>query len=265
MNVPPARSRPDFFGHPQRWFAAILVYTGVPLAVLGLPPLARRIAFWWDCAMALGVLSTAGFALLPLLSARWWVRDGADGPFLRAVQSTHRQLSYVVTLLAVLHIGLLLWLEPRTVEYLLPGAVAPMLAGLAALVCAVFLIVSSLRRQRWHWRYRNWRAWHAALSAALLGLLGWHLIGAGYYFGAPGVVSTLLWLLALPTCMTFWWHFRPASPAPDGGGVRVPVHPGRISLAIGLIWLLAAVVFAGGSDRQPPLRDLPLCAVSPCL
>jgi hypothetical protein len=222
MNAQPAQLRPAFLGHPQRRCAALGIHTLAPLAALGVPPPARRIGCWWNGAMAVGVLAVGSFALLPLLSARSWVRDGADGPFPRTVQSVRRQLSYRATALALPHVGLLLWLEPRAMEYLLPGAMAPMLAGLAGTLLALFLVLPSLRRQRWRWRRRSWRAWHAGLFVLLVGLLGWHLLGAGYCFDAPGAVSTL-------------------------------------------IWLLAVQVIAGGSARQPPLRQLPLRAAPPCL
>lgn len=248
----------------QRWFAALLCYTLAPLVVV----LARRpraIDFWWDFAMALGICAIAGFALLPLVSARWWAPRHRGTAFLRLVQSTHRQLSYVLLGFTLAHAGLLWMLEARVVEYLLPGAVAPMLAGTVALVLAVFIVCSSRYRETLRWPYAGWRTWHAGLSCLLLGLLGWHVIGAGYYYPRVPAQGTLCAFAAVPTFAT-WWLRR--HPGPRGGrmvtaGTRVRAP--RLVLAIALTWVAAAVGFGWSGATQAPPEERALCARDPCL
>jgi len=248
----------------QRWFAALLCYTLAPLGIV----LARRpraIDFWWDFAMAIGICAVAGFALLPLVSARWWAPRHRGTAFLRLVQATHRELSYVLLVFTLAHAGLLWVLEPRIVEYLLPGAIAPMLAGTGALALGAFIVVSSRHREALRWPYAGWRGWHAGLSCVLLGLLGWHVIGAGYHYPRTATQGTLCMLAAVPTFATWWLRRHPGARggrlAPAGRPVRAP----RLVLAIALTWIAAAVGFGWSGAAQVPLEERALCARDPCL
>jgi hypothetical protein len=101
-----------------------------PLAVVALTPVAA-IDFWWDFWMGLGFASLAGFALLPVLSARWWAARHPQAATLLLIQRLHRDLAWWLTALALAHVLGVLWL------------VNPWL-GLAA--CAAWLLVALLLR-----------------------------------------------------------------------------------------------------------------------
>ena len=155
----------------QRWFATLLLYTAAPIVAVVVYRIPRGIDFWWDTLMAVGVMAGAGLALLPLLSARWWVRQHRETPFLRLIQAVHRHVSYVALALVAVHIAGLLVLEERVIEYLKLSASAPMLAGLVASVLFLGLILTSKFREQLAWTYRSWRYWHAVLSSLAVGLL----------------------------------------------------------------------------------------------
>ena len=215
-----------------------------------------------------GILAASGLALLPLLSARWWAPQHRASGFLRLIQATHRQLAYLGMGLVIAHVALLILLEARTIEYLKLGAVAPMMAGLLGTLLMVFLIVSSLYREAWRWSYQSWRYWHAGLSIIALGCIGWHLLGAGYYYDNAGKRAAVLWLLVVPS-VTAWalrrWPLRgAANPARDPGhAVRSRVQ--RLISAIALTWLAAALGFSWSGQFQTPAAERVLCAIDPCL
>lgn len=218
--------------------------------------------------MALGVCAASGLALLPLLSARWWAPQYRATGFLRLIQATHRALGYVALALILAHVGVLLVLEPRVLEYLKPGAVAPMLAGLAGTLLVAFLMMSSRYREVWRWHYRSWRSWHALVSGATLGLIGWHLLGAGYYYDAAGTLTALIWLLGLPTVMTLvlrHWPLRGAMPVVRDLGAAERRRVQRLVCAVALTWFAAAVGFAWLAHLQVPGAESELCTFEPCL
>ncbi len=265
---PPAAAVSTYTVLEQRWFAAVLFYTSVPVVILLVAGPPRAIDFWWDFAMALGILAASSLALLPLLSARWWAPQHRATGFLRLIQATHRSLAYLGTALVLAHVGLLILLEHRVIEYLKLGAVAPMMAGLLGTVLSVFLIVSSLYREAWRWSYQSWRYWHAGLSVMAIGCIGWHLLGAGYYYDNGGRRVALLWLLLVPT-LTTWglrrWPLRSAASA-----ARDPTHLERRRVqrligAIALTWLAVSLGFAWSGQFQTPAVERPLCAIDPCL
>ena len=256
----------------QYWFAALLVYTGAPLVMITnlAPP--RGLGFGWDAAMALGIVAASGLALLPLLSARWWAPQFRSGGFLRLIQTVHRDLTYVALTLVAAHVLILLVLEPRVIEYLKLSATGPMLAGLVATLVGGLLVYTSLARERLRWTHRVWRAWHAAGSAFALGLIGWHLLGAGFYFRTRGTVVGLLWVLSVPTALTLYWRWRPLSAraraAPSSPVSRrsraFPRHR-RLVLAVALCWVAAALVYAWSRLEPNSLSDTSPCRVEPCL
>jgi hypothetical protein len=268
MSTRERQTRATFNALEQRWFAALLVYTLAPLAALLVYARPRAIDWWWDLAMACGVCAASGLALLPLLSARWWAPQYHTSGFLRLIQTTHRGLTYVALGLATAHAGLLWWLEHRVVEYLKLGATGEMLAGTLGLLLILFLLVSSLYREAWHWRYRYWRLGHAWISALTLSLILWHLLGAGYYYGTTGPQVMLVWLLCVPTMMTLvlrrWPHASSVQHS-AGPGELARRSAQRLVLAVMLTWAAAAVGFAWAGRLQSPALERALCAVEPCL
>ncbi|MSR13679.1 MAG: hypothetical protein EXR86_03770 [Gammaproteobacteria bacterium] len=258
-------STSTYSGFEQRWFAAVLLYTVAPIAVvLVYPP--RAVDFWWDFAMAIGATAAGGLALLPLISARWWAAQQPTTGFLRLVQTAHRELAYIALALVLIHAGILLVLEGRVVEYLKLGAEDEMLAGLVAAVLVITLVLSSRYREWLRFSYRGWRRWHVLLSLAALGLLGWHLIGAGYYFTVPSQTIGLVWLLGVPSMLTLLLRHWPTRPHHRIAPITFPPwRARRLVCAVSLIWLASALWSAWLGSAQSPLEERALCAVDPCL
>ncbi len=246
------------------WLSAVVLYALAPFAVV-LVARARHQGIAWDFAMALGLAGAVGLALLPLLSARWWAPQFADSAFLRMVQRVHRDLAYVLSALVLIHVILLLYVEPRVIEYLKLGASAAMLAGLVALLFAVILLVSSPRGTHSRLTYRAWRQWHMLLSLAAVGLTLWHVLGAGYYHHSGGQRFAALWLMAIPTVFTWWLRRKAWSRQPSVATSRQRPTGKSIVIAVTLMWLAAASWFALSGSWESTLIEAPLCQTDPCL
>lgn len=247
---------------------AILVYVLAPLLALrwrGPVP----IDFWWDAFIATGLAGAGALALLPLLAARWWAARSPEADRLRVVQVLHRQLSYLLCALLLVHVLGLSVLEPRVLDYLLPTAPGYMLAGLVALLLVLALILTSLYRAQLRWAHAGWRRWHAGMSAVAVALTGWHLLGSAYWVATPAACGTSLWLLGVPTLLTLAWHRWPLSRS-AGGAPSAP--GGRRALGPGLAWalaggvLLAVIVFAWQTPPDPARPPSPYpCSRGRCL
>ncbi|MBI2799188.1 MAG: ferric reductase-like transmembrane domain-containing protein [Gammaproteobacteria bacterium] len=271
MRVIKAGDRIEYSRLEQRWFASLLLYTAAPIAAVVVYRIPRGIDFWWDTLMAVGVMAGAGLALLPLLSARWWVRQHRETPFLRLIQAVHRHVSYVALALVAVHIAGLVVLEERVIEYLKLSASAPMLAGLVASVLFLGLILTSKFREQLAWTYRGWRNWHAALSLMAVACMTWHFLGAGYYFSGVGKQGALIWLVAFPTLLSLLFRYR-ALPAMSTESIAVAsTHAAidgrsrRLAMAVALTWLAASMLYGGLQAIVPsPIMDKP-CVIEPCL
>ncbi len=248
--------------------AAVLVYVLAPLLGLWLCGPAP-VDPWWDAAIGAGLAATGALALLPLLSARWWAARTRDPDRLRVVQVLHRHLSYLLAALILAHVLGLVLLEARVIDYLLPTAPGHMLAGLFALVLVAVLIGTSLGRGRLRWAHPGWRRWHAAMSAAAVGLTGWHLWGSAYWVATPAALAVAGWLLVVPTLLSLVWHRWP----PTRGPLRIPrAVNARRAVGTRLAWSLCAAVvvavavFAWRAPREePPLPHPYPCPQGRCL
>lgn len=219
---------------------AVTCYLLAPLAALALRG-AAPIDPWWDYCMGLGVAATGALALMPWLSARWWAPQYRSTELSRLVQHLHRRLSYLLLALLFAHVVGLILLEPRVLDYLLPSAPGYMLAGLVALLLLCALVLTARYRARLAWANPGWRRWHAAMSAVSIGLTGWHLWGAAYYFATPGVLVAGGWLLGVPLACSLAWHRWPPRRA------ATPRPFAAASGTWGILALLACASLAGAA------------------
>ena len=241
--------------------SSVLLAALGPLAVVALTPVAA-IDFWWDFWMGLGFASLAGFALLPVLSARWWAARHPQAATLRLIQRLHRDLAWWLTALALAHVLGVLWLEPRTLDYLLPTAPDYLLAGLLGLLLSLVLIVTSLARYKRGWQQTSWRRWHGALSIASLGLMLWHVLAAGYYLDNPGAQGAVLWAVGVPSLLALRWHYAPPAAANHAAGKGGAGQKPGLALALAIVLgLLAAAVWLARPldvhDQPPPKYPCP--------
>jgi|GEM_PF-1180262 len=234
--APAGRSAPE-----GRLLWAVLAYACVPLGLV-LWANGSGVDRVWDLAMGLGVAAATIVALLPVLSARWWAGAQGGSSLLRLMQRLHRDLAWLCMGFVLLHVLALLWLEPRTLDYLLLSAPGYMLAGLGALLLMLALIVSSSARLKRRWPQGVWRRWHAAMSLGVVALGLWHLLGAGFYFAGLGAQAALLCLLGVPAVIALWWHFQP--PLVTGRAPRETARGPRRGGALATVALLLAVLAA---------------------
>lgn len=257
-----------------RWCAVVLAYTCVPLVLVIAARAPPHLGFWWDVWMAIGIVATGGIALLPLLSARWWTVEYRNAPFLRFLQGFHRHIAYAVTGMVLAHgIGLIV-VEPRLIDYLKLSAPWPMLAGLIATVLFIVLIMSSLYRTALGYRYSGWRRWHVGMSVVAMGLLLFHLLGAGYYFDTLPKMFALSLIVAMPSGLTYWYRRHPpaaARPAQKATSVttgKPTVIPRRgiaVAFVMTLLWTVLATLYALPQPRPRPAPAPAPCAIAPCL
>jgi hypothetical protein len=172
----------------------------VCLAAVLLVPRPPSGGFAWDVSAALGYLAAVVALLLFVYPLR---RAGLAHRRLFTV-TQHRRLGWAALILALLHAVVLLIREPLTVRYLWPSAPLYMLCGVLALMALAVLVVTGLavrRKMRRRDAPRGSRGlaalMHAALSAALLGLIGAHLVGSGQLVDRTTKLIVLCIVLAL--------------------------------------------------------------------
>ncbi len=171
--------------------AALLL---LPLPVSGGPA--------WDLGAALGYLSVVFAVLLYLYPLRGHSVSGEPLAHRRRLPlSQHRRFGWIALALALLHTLCVLAVQPLTANYLRPSAPLYMSCGIGALALLAILVPTGIATRKSMRRRSGGGALgvvHAILAAALLGLLGAHLLGSGQFLDTPPKAITACLLLALP-------------------------------------------------------------------
>ena len=177
----------------------------VALALL-LCPLPASGGWLWDGGIAVGYASLVVAATLYLYPLR-----GAGLPHKRLFTLTqHRRIGWIALGLGLLHTAILLVAQPLVGHYLLPSAPLYMLLGLVALIVLAILVATgltartALRKPRLQSTPTSVTT-HGVLAAALLALLGIHIVASGQLLDRPAKVITVCLLLAIPLV---WAGFR---------------------------------------------------------
>lgn len=229
----------------------IALFCLLPLAALLLLDAMPGVALRWDFANAAGLLAAILLLLLFYLNGRPLQRPHYDGKFFHAL---HRDLGYAAIALLALHVGMLLYDEPLLLNHLLPSAPGYMLAGLGAALALLLLVPLSLVRVRRRlWRdHRQFKRWHYGASLAIVGLIAWHVLGAGFYVHAPWKVA--LWVL-LTLAMLIWPRLPRHATERSRERRRRNSAPlaTRLSVAVALLGLLLAGLFALLANSDLPL------------
>jgi hypothetical protein len=221
----------------------------VALALL-LCPLPAAGGWLWDTGIALGYASLVVAATLYLYPLR-----GAGLPHKRLFTlSQHRRIGWIALGAGLLHTALLLIAQPLLGHYLLPTAPLYMLLGLVALIVLAILVATGLTA-RTALRAPAARestpasvTTHGVLAAALLALLGIHIVASGQLLDQPAKVITVCLLLAIPLV---WAGFRRR-----GVLLRIAL-PGCAAAAV----LLLLPVPTATSHFLEPVTKPPLLAV----
>lgn len=176
------------------WVVLYLVLALAPLMVavsISVPP---GNGFGWDFAVALGIGALGLMGAMLLLTARF---RRAAAPFgVDVIFYFHRLIGIAILGVVLLHVLILLGLEPPLWHYLKPDGPGSMQAGLGALIALGLLVASSVARKALHLPYDLWRKVHAVLAIMALVLSVVHVAGINYYFSASAM-RLLLVLLAV--------------------------------------------------------------------
>ncbi|WP_374438895.1 ferric reductase-like transmembrane domain-containing protein [Pseudomonas panipatensis] len=229
----------------------IALFCLLPFGAIFLLGAMPGVAAAWDFANVAGFIAGALFLLLFGYTGRPLAQPRHDGKFFMVL---HRDLSFAAAVLLAAHVGVLLWDEPLVLDELRPGAPWHMLAGTAAtllLLAIVPLSLPAVRRRLWR-KHQDFRRLHY-LGCALIVLLGaLHMIGAGYYSGAPWKAA--LWCLLSAAALT--WPLLPRATAHHREGPRRR-HTRYLASRLGLGVLLFGLLLAGGYALLSSV-DLPL-------
>lgn len=173
------------------WLGLYLAVTTVPLIFASLGPPTGR-GFVTELAIALGFVGLAmmgtQFALVPRFPA-------VAAPFGEdAVVQFHRQVSYVATAFILAHPALLLLGKAHSIVLLNPMQ-APWRArfALAATLCLLVVMATSIWRRRLGLTYEMWQLLHALLATAAVVLALAHIALVGHYVDT--VWTGLLWVV----------------------------------------------------------------------
>lgn len=201
--------------HVRRAAAAALILAGILLF-----PLPASGGALWDAAAIAGYLAAALTVTLFIYPLR---RPGLPHARLFSI-GQHRQLGWAALGFALLHVALLLASQPLTGRYLLASAPLYMLCGTGGLIALGVLVATGLSARsamRHAARSRPPKAAakplakshamgtavaHSIVAAALLAVIGAHIVGSGQMLDTVGkisvvcaiLVSALGWSMLLP-------------------------------------------------------------------
>jgi hypothetical protein len=215
------------------------------LAGVLLWPLPASGGYGWDIGIAVGYAGLGFAATLYLFPLR-----GEGLPHRRLFTlSQHRRLGWITLILSLVHVAMLLIVQPQVGHYLLPSAPVYMLFGTIALIALATLVATGLSaRKTMHKAPPRGAApraqhavtrpgafvqgssvvvppargpsaaarptpltipTHAVLAALLLACLGIHIVGSGQLADRPAKIITLCLLLALPLVWAALWRKGP--------------------------------------------------------
>ncbi|PLY02335.1 MAG: oxidoreductase [Desulfuromonas sp.] len=201
------------------WSGAYLVLVLLPLFILIVGPVPAGSGVLWDLSAACGFVGAAMMATMFLLTARLKLVTAPFG--IDIIYYFHRLISMVAFAFIIVHPLLLLVADPRLLYFIRPQASPYHLrAGIAALVCMLLLMLSSLWRQKLGIHYERWRFWHVFLSILAMVMTLIHIEGVGHYVNSPG--AALLWRGITLTCILVVVYVRLVKP------LWLMKHPYRI-------------------------------------
>lgn len=137
-----------------------------------------------EISVGLGFVGLSLMGLQFVLIGRFHAVAGAFGD--DAVIGFHRHMGYVAFAMILAHPALLFFTD-TPMGTLLNPVTAPWRArfAVAATVCLIALVVTSVWRRRLRIRYEVWQVLHGVLSIAVVGLALAHIQLVGYYVNQP--------------------------------------------------------------------------------
>jgi hypothetical protein len=247
------------------WGAALLV-------LVGLPAFAGFVGFGWEFSQWAGLVGAIACIVLSGSPIR---PRNSQPPTLLSLH-LHTLIGWVALSAVSIHVGGLLLADHTVLEYLKPTAPLYQIAGIAAALLLVILVLTSLmgvRRRLWK-SHRGFQATHVVLGCALAALIAVHVVVTARYLGGRGrrvlfvaaAIGGILMLLrarrpsapARPEAATSEPAHRPAEPVRGAAAARRQLVFGRHStLIVGAVAICAAAIAGlfpdavGAALREP--------------
>jgi predicted ferric reductase len=176
-------------GFLQLQFYVLVCVAPLLFALLGDRPPGRE--FLVELSVAFGFVGLAVLGLQLVVTTR--IKDLA-GPYgMDVVIQFHRQMSLVGFAMVLAHPALLIATELYDLTLLNPiERDAQQWFGLAAVVCLLVVVVSSLWRERLRLNYEVWKVLHGVLAVAIVATALVHVQIVGYYVDT--LWKQLLWI-----------------------------------------------------------------------
>lgn len=229
---------------------------GIALLLLaGLPAFAGFVGLGWELCQIAGLLGC--IACLALCGAPVRPRDAVP-PTLLSLR-LHSLIGWFALCAVVIHVGGLVLADRVVVQYLKPSAPIYQLAGIAAGVILLLVVVGGVAtvRQRLWKSHRAFQSTHVILGCVLIALIAVHVIATDRYIGGRGRRVVIL----AATIGAILMLLRPRRPSTGGAANAAPLRQlvfGRNSkwifgvatlLAMALTALIAGA--AGAALREP--------------
>jgi predicted ferric reductase len=162
------------------WFGLYLLIVLVPMFLMLAPPVPSGRGFWLEFSVALGFVGLTQIGLQFLLIARF---KRVTAPYgIDIILRYHRQIALVAVLMILLHPTLIFIDNPSRLKLLNPlgGNWASRMA-LLSVAALLFIVVSSVLRERLKLDYERWRLWHLLLGVLAIVTAQAHVSMAGLY------------------------------------------------------------------------------------
>lgn len=223
--------------------ARYAVWLVILVLLLALPAFGGFTRIGWEACQAAGYIG----ALACILLAGAPLRPRNSAPSTLVSLRVHTLLGWAALVAVTLHIGGLILADRTVIEYLKPTAPLYQIAGIAATVALVFLVVGGLaaaRRSLWR-SHRGFQATHVVIAWLMACLIAVHVAVTARYLGGrgrralfiAGAASGILMLLRARRSAP-----RALPPMPSGTPMRRQRVFGRHSTLI----VIAAVFCASG-------------------
>jgi hypothetical protein len=217
--------------------------------LLGLPAFAGFTRLGWEACQWAGYIG----ALACILMAGAPLRPRASVPPTLLSLHFHTLLGWIALTAVAVHIGGLVLADRTVIEYLKTSAPLYQIAGVAATVALLFLVLGGLaaaRRSLWR-SHRGFQATHVVIAWLMACLIAVHVAVTARYLGGWG--RRALFIAAVAGAVLTLLRARRAPltahpPAPPGPPVRRQLVFGRHSTLI----VVAAVCCAAGLSALLP-------------
>lgn len=240
------------FELPARFGVSFILTVSIPLALLYVYPVAPQNGWWWDYLMGAGMVATGMMISIPLIAPRVWVFYGGNTRALRFLLHLHRDVTYAVLVLVVIHIVGLIIIDQTIIEYLKLSAPWSMLAAMISSALLLILTVTSLYRTELNLRYRAWRIWHVGMSVGAVTFMAFHVVDAGFYVNSPIKKAVFIALVAGPSLASFglsaWYRLaRRTAYATHKTALSLPLarmFSARLVVLLTFFWLVCLIPYA---------------------